>query len=490
MHGHIFSFVRWVIGMHIRFVFPDIDPSQYEVVHKRSPSLHLGIGYISSVLKQAGHKTSLHHIYEPISKQEFLESLAEEDPDIVAFSSTSNQFQYVKALSKWAKETDVPTLVGGVHATLAPEEVITLPSVDFICIGEGEYPTLELANAIQKGESTLNVMNIWSKKDGAIIKNEIRPLLSNLDGLPFPDRELFDYGRLLENNGYRFDMMAGRGCPFDCTYCCNHAFRKAYNGKGKYIRIRSVRNVLEEIEEAHKRYNFRHVDFHDDLFTLFPEWIEEFCTQYPRHINCRFGCNARPETLTKPMVKALRSAGCDQIAIGIESGNEWLRKNVLKRTTTNEQIINAFRNTSEQGIKTFALNVIGFPYETPEMIEDTIRINKIVSPDGFQLSIFYPYPQTELWSLCKREHFLTDEERPSFLGDSVLQLPTLSREQIRMYYEKFEGEILEENIETHFPRTAPVYSIFKFMFGQRTGIKLFQKFRYVINRSRAALHLS
>jgi len=457
--------------MHIRFVYADIGTPG-------SPAggVHLGVGYISAVLKQGGHKTSLQHIVKPVSKEEFLTCMEKEKPDLVCFTSTSNQFHYVKTFSTWAKELDLRILCGGVHATLVPEEVITLPTIDFVCVGEGEYPALELANALQNGESIENIKNIWSKKDDTIIKNEIRPLISNLDELPFPDREVFDYETLLKTNGYHADVMAGRGCPFSCTYCCNHVLRKIYDGKGKYVRIRSVGNVLEEIEEITKKYKIKRIDFHDDVFTLFPDWVKEFCEQYPKRFNIGFGCNARAETLNKDVVTSLKSAGCEFISIGIESGNEWLRKNVLKRYMTNEQIINAFKNTREAGIETYALNMIGLPCETPEMIEDTIKINKIVSPGSFQLSIFYPYPQTELFNLCKKNGFLTDEYRTSFLGDSILQLPTLSKKQIRMYYEKFENEMLGQRVRTRYPSTLILlYNIFEIMFGPRTASRILVK---------------
>jgi anaerobic magnesium-protoporphyrin IX monomethyl ester cyclase len=464
--------------MHIKFVFPDIGAPGSPT---GACAFHTGIGYISAVLKQGGHKTSLLHIHKPAAEEDFLKSIKKEKPDLLCFTSTSNQFPYVETFSTWAKELDLQILIGGVHATLVPEEVIKLPSIDFLCIGEGEYPTLELVDALQKNESINNIKNIWSKKGDTIIKNEIRPLISNLDELPFPDREIFDYETILKANGYHADVIAGRGCPFSCTYCCNHALRKIYNGKGKYVRIRSVDNVLEEIEEITKKYKIKRIDFHDDIFTLFPDWVKKFCEQYPKRFKIGFGCNARAETLNKDTVTALKSAGCEFISIGIESGNEWLRKNVLNRYMTNEQIITAFKNVHEAGISTYALNMIGLPCETPEMIEDTIKINKIVSPDSFQLSIFYPYPQTDLWDLCKKKGFLTDEYKTSFLGDSTLQLPTLSKKQIRMYYKHFQEELLgqklEHTLETRHPAIMPFYTSFKIIFGQKATSKLFYKLK-------------
>jgi anaerobic magnesium-protoporphyrin IX monomethyl ester cyclase len=216
--------------------------------------------------------------------------------------------------------------------------------------------------------------------------------------------------------------------------------------------------------------------------------VKEFCEQYPKRFKIGFGCNARAETLNKDTVNALKSAGCVFISIGIESGNEWLRKNVLKRYMTNEQIIDAFKNVHEAGIGTYALNMIGLPYETPDMIKDTIKINKIVSPGSFQLSIFYPYPQTELWDLCKKNGFLTDAYRTSFLGDSTLQLPTLSKKQIRTYYKKFQeeilGQILERNIETRHPAIMPFYASLKIMFGKRSARKLLYKFQMLTEKVR------
>jgi anaerobic magnesium-protoporphyrin IX monomethyl ester cyclase len=470
--------------MHVRFVYPAVDPDP-RFAKDRPSTFQLGIGYISAVLKQVGHRTSLQHIYKPVSKGEFLKCMEEQKPDLVCFSSTTNQFEHVRTLSTWVKELDLPVLLGGVHATLAPEEAILHPAIDFVCIGEGEYPTLELANALQNGESTENIRNIWSKEDKIIKRNEIRPLISNLDELPFPDREIFDYKTILKNNGYRADIIAGRGCPFSCTYCSNNALRKVFDGKGKYVRMRTVDNVLKEIEEITKKYELLSLDFQDDTFTLNPDWVKQFCEQYPKRFKVKFWCNSRPETLNKEIVAALKSAGCHTVAIGIESGNEWLRKNVLKRHTTNEQIINAFKIVTDAGIGTYALNMIGLPYETAEMIEDTIKINKIVSPTNYQLSIFYPFPKTELWNLCATEGFITDQSRTNFMGDSVLKLPTLSKKQIRLFYRKFEGEMRERRIKTCYPTILPFYTALKVMFGEMAFYKFLSspRTRYILARA-------
>ena len=125
-----------------------------------------------------------------------------------------------------------------------------------------------------------SVRNI--KKEGNIIKNKIRPLIENLDELPFMDRDMLDYQNLLNRDDHKryLAIMGSRGCPFDCSNCSNHALREIYPNKNKYVRLRSVDNIIDEIEICAKTFSFEGISFEDDTFTLFDNWLEEFCKKY------------------------------------------------------------------------------------------------------------------------------------------------------------------------------------------------------------------
>lgn len=444
--------------MKILFIYPDI--CTY------SGGFQYGIGTISSVLKANGHVTFLFHVTDIITKDQLIEAINKITPDLIAFSSVTNQYQYVELYSDWIKqEFKIPILCGGIHATLCPEEVLSHASIDMICIGEGEYALLELADRMDEGGDIGNIMNLWVKKN-EIIKNKLRPLVEDLDALPYPDRELFDSHNMLKKNGGIADIMAGRGCPYNCTYCCNHTLKKLYHGNGKYVRMRSVSNVLEEIGELVGNYDVKILNFNDDTFTLFPKWIKSFCDAYSREFDVPFLCNARADTVNRKMLLDLKNAGCEQIRIGIESGNELLRERVLNRKIKNEQIVDVFKLVHEIGIKTYAFNMVGLPFETPEMAEETIQLNEYISPDYTQVSIFYPYPGTELYDICKKNNLLLNEHKDSYFDDgAMINSPMFPAQLINDYYCRFKHLSFETFVRTYHPCVYPFYNISRKLIG-------------------------
>ena len=457
--------------MNILFIYPDICMA--------SGRFHQGIGYISSFLKKNGHKTALIYLDEEISREDLFKKIDEILPDLIAFSSTTNQFPYVQQYASWIKEKySIPILCGGIHPTILPETVIAERSIDIICIGEGEYPMLELANSLEKGSSYDDIQNLWVKRDDKIYKNPLRPLIENLDDLPFPDRELFNYENILgryehvaESNIAEF--ITGRGCPFNCTYCCNHTLRKIYKNNGKFIRRRSVENVLAEIREVTQKYKVEKILFDDDTFTLHSEWIDEFCDKYSEEFKYPFICNAHPTTITEELTVKLKKAGCEQISIGIESGNEWLRRNVLKRNISDKKLIKAFELVRKAGIRTYSFNIIGLPFETPEMADDTIRLNKIIDPDDIQVSIFYPYPKTELYHICENENWLTNNIKFSYFEEGgVLNIPTITNKQIQSYYRKLHLMSIDRIMKCRYHNFNFIYNIFKKIVGNQLTYKL------------------
>ena len=161
----------------------------------------------------------------------------------MSFLSTMNSF--IKSTTSILKENfDIPILIGGGHPTVLPEYVISDHNVDMICIGEGEGAIVELADRMEKNQDYSNILNLWIKTDKGIVKNTIRPLLQDLDSLPFPDRDLFYRYGCFAGNLY---FISGRGCPFQCTYCCEHSFREIYKGRGKYNRLSSIYNIISEL---------------------------------------------------------------------------------------------------------------------------------------------------------------------------------------------------------------------------------------------------
>lgn len=452
--------------MKVCFVYPDIGG----VEHYGARKYYHGLGYLSSVLKHAGHETTLVYLEREPVEDRFLEQVASVAPHVVAFSCTTHQYLYARQCARWLKQSwpQITTVVGGTHPTLVPEEVLADRDFDLVCVGEGEHPLLDLANALATGEDVAHVANLWLRRGDEAIKNPLRPLLANLDELPFPDRELFEFDRILEANDGWVDMMAGRGCPYSCTYCSNPGLRQRFRGLGKYVRFRSVGNVLAEIGSLAERYTIKTLNFQDDVFTLDHDWVVEFCRAYSQKFSFPFWINSRVERIAdEEMAGALAQAGCRGVRIGLESGNEELRTRVLGRRMSNDEIRQAFALLRRHGLDVYTCNMLGIPGETAEMIEETIALNRELEPAGMQFSVFYPYPMTQLYDVCIRDGYLAEEmELDSYYErKSVLQLPTLSSAELQRGYDRFEQLKAELQMKRANPVKYRVYRLLLFLLG-------------------------
>jgi anaerobic magnesium-protoporphyrin IX monomethyl ester cyclase len=425
--------------MRVALIYPDYYQSGC-IEGEPQGRVHLGSGYLSACLGQAGHETAFLHLVEPIGREGFLEWLCAQEVGLVAFSSTSLMFSKVRQMAHWAKEeTGLPVIVGGVHPTLDPLGSLRDESIDMICVGEGEAALVELAEALEgRGEvdEVASLMGRWRGRDFA---NPVRPLLEDLDLLPFPDRSIFDMERMAPDQAERITIMASRGCPYRCRYCSNHAQKSAYPNARRYVRFRSVDNVLTEVEElaAHAE-GIDHVRFDDDILTLHPAWFKEFMRQYQRRVDLPFICNSRVDLLDEEKIAALKQAGCKTLCMGIESGNPWLRRNVLGRRMSDKRILDAFRLCRKYGIGTVSLNMMGFPQEDFSMVLDTIKLNGRAEPGITQITVFYPFPGTELYHTCLEEGLFVDEGTDTlFTRRSGLKLDGISEDQMELVSEFF-----------------------------------------------------
>jgi len=419
--------------MKVAFVY--IDPS-YTIMGP----FHVGIASLIAYLKRGGHECRFFHLMGDVAQEEYVNFLEKNCPDVVAFSVMTNIFPHVAPLASLTKHhSGAVTICGGVHATLSPEEVIATDGIDAVCIGEGEEALFDFCQRLEEGKNISDIPNLWVKQHGEVHRNPVRPLIADLDSLPFLDREVFPYEASFDLGFMkRGAFMASRGCPFNCNYCCNHAMKQLYGGN-KYIRFRSVENLLEEVETVVR--DFPQVEynvFHDDLLPLNKEWFEGFTREYRRRIKLPFEMNCHPNLMDRDVALMARSAGCSLMRFGLESGNEYVRRKVLDRHVGTQRIIDAFAFCDEAGIKTLSYNMIGLPYETRPQIMDTIKLNARVRPKVMHVSIFYPYPGTKAYELCKREGFLTDKQIDTYYEDSVLRQKSVSAAQLRALKRRFE----------------------------------------------------
>jgi anaerobic magnesium-protoporphyrin IX monomethyl ester cyclase len=441
----------------VLFVYSDIGGEYYG-----AKKFYSGLGSLSAVLRAAGHETRLLYVQHELDEKSFIQQAQVHQPDLVAYSATTHQYPYIERYARQLKQArpDLPSVCGGIHPTLVPDEVASSPGFDAVCVGEGEYALRDLAERLERGLDYADIPNLWLRKDGAVRRNPSRPLIHDLDELPFADRELFDYHELLADNDGWVDMMSGRGCPYNCSYCCNHALRQRYHGLGGYVRFRGVAHIMAELRQLRDTYTIKTLNFQDDIFTLDREWTLAFCEAYQREFHYPFWINSRVERmLDEPVVSALAKAGCAGIRIGVESGNEELRTAVLRRRMSNADIIAAVRLAQRYGLKTYTTNMIGIPGETIESLQATIDLTRELSPDEFQFSVFYPYPMTALYDTCLAQGMIKSETGLTSYYDkaSVLNLPTLSAQELARGYERFEALRSELALKRAHPRKYAVY---------------------------------
>ena len=386
------------------------------------PGVHHGLAYIIGTLKNANHEVTLRHLIDENDLDATAQILEKEDPDLVCLSFTTNQRKYVRSfLTKTDLSTKL-TIAGGVHCTLTKENIFKeFPEINGICIGEGEFPLKDLCKRIDNKEEYLSTPSFYFNTKDGIVKNSISAL-QNIDALSLPDYSLFNYDKIISENGDCFPMMLGRGCPYSCHYCCNHAIRRIYPNKNIYVRFPIVQHAIKIIKNNLSIYpNTRKISFADDTFTLNRKWLFEFCENYKSEIGLPFICNARVETISEQVVRHLKYAGCVSLDFGVESGNEWLRKHILNRRHSNKKIRKTFHITKEYGIKRFSFNIVGLPFETKEMAKDTLDLNLELRPNFGKCFYFYPYPGTILHQICLDYDLISDNadsvsgylERPS-----------------------------------------------------------------------------
>jgi len=414
----------------VLIVYPDFVENRSATKLKGSYSE--GIASISAVLKQNGHDVSLFHMTEMVTKKDYIQKLKKEKPDIVAFSTWSSAYKHVKEMSIWTKEeTGIFTVVGGYHATLCPEDVIGEPGIDAVCIGEGEFPLLNLCNRLDDKKKLLKTESFWFNIDGKITKNPVQPYISDLDELPMPDMELFDFDRFLSSKIKTAIVMVSRGCIFSCTYCANSQLRNVYPNPKGYARFKSPERAVTYLQDIIKRYPYiEYFNFMDSLLNMDREWFAKFIVLYTKKLShIRFSCRLRLDFLDEETVKNLKAAGCYLVDVGIESGDPELRKKVLYRGMSDEVIEKSFSYFRKYKISTLTFNMVGLPYEDIHKTLKTVKLNARLKPNKIVVSIFYPFAHTRLKEIAQEAGFLPDDA--DYDSDLVCKQPQYPDKQIR-----------------------------------------------------------
>jgi radical SAM superfamily enzyme YgiQ (UPF0313 family) len=257
----------------------------------------------------------------------------------------------------------------------------------------------------------------------------MRNLIPDLDNVPFADRELISKYRAYRKFHRRY-ILTGRGCPYNCSYCFNHSYNRLCRGKGKTIRKRSIKNVIEELKLIKKNNAPKRFIFVDDTFILDRKWTLDFCRAYKDEVKLPFIAYLRVNLVDEELVRALKDAGCITVLYAVESGNEHIRNDILKRNISEKQIIEASRLFRKYKLKTYVQNMVGLPDETLEQAFETLALNVKCRPSYAWVSIFQPYPKTELCEYSKKKGYYNgdvDSFEESYYNKSVMRMKDIKK---------------------------------------------------------------
>jgi radical SAM superfamily enzyme YgiQ (UPF0313 family) len=396
-----------------------------------------GLGYISAVLKQAGHDITYIILANDRDLQGFYEKIEKEQPGITGFYVTaSHTGPFAEIVRKMRLVTRTFIVCGGPHPTLSPESMFNIAGIDAVVRGEGEYPMRDLANALDSKSEFHHIKNLWIREGDRIIKNEMRPLIADLDELPYPDKSCLDFQKAIDESSGTIRYIFSRGCVFNCAYCSNKALSDVYGGK--YFRIRSPQKAIAEIEKDMRTYTFTRIMFDDDTIHLDKKWFREFFDLYKKHVQIPFKCNIRPDIIDEEIVDMLKEAGVARVNIGVEHGNEEFRRKYLNRNMTNHQIIEVFDLFRRRNIDCFAHVMVGLPYENKKLFLDTVMLcRKLTMVQNNPINVFHPYPATPLGDLCEKKGWLLPERHYRERENSITNYPAFSKEEIELCKDAF-----------------------------------------------------
>ncbi len=414
-----------------------------------------GIQCLSAYLKQKGHFTALvndPNLFDnPWVQHPKLSSLFEDTqsilkkiefhtPDLIGISAVTDDLSWgLKWATRIKEHFNIPIVFGNTHATFHAEDCLKYDCIDFVIRGEGEVTLLELIHALEGSKPFDEVLGLGYKHNGEIKINSMRPLIQDLDVLPFPDKDLYYDEMPYLNHGYT--TMSGRGCPYRCTFCDNNSSIKLYKEEvkqnQKWARRHSPTYVVEEILWAKNKYNIKHVRFNDEDFSYDRNWLREFCPLYKEKVGLPYFAWVYPNTIDEEMAKLLAESGCDAVEMGIQSGAEHLRKDVLHRKTKDEQILTAMQALKKYKIRTTVDIIIGIPTETKKDLDETVRLLAKGNPWHIYAFWLRYYPSTEILSIAKERKLLTPEQiyklennqhsRGHISGGTELEQDSLSR---------------------------------------------------------------
>ncbi len=386
----------------------------------------LGVRYLEKSLVRAGHKVFilfLKHFNskrpDPVNSKELLlikDLVKKLEPGLIGLSVMSSLYMesVITVNSFLRKHFDIPIVWGGVYASMFPEKSLTY--ADFVLRGECEEAVVELADAVSEHNSHQGIANLVYKdhsRGGKTVVNDLRPLCSDLDTLGYPlfnsnNKYYIDNGQITYGDpmtgSISYELSASRGCPYMCSYCSSINLKRLYKGCGRYVRFRSVPNIISELEEALTYIrDLRVIHFWDEIFPDDSTWTDDFSSIYKTRIGLPFEIWGHPLRCSDHTISRLVEAGLYKVVMGIQSGSPRIRSDVFHRSESQTDILQAAKTLSRNRVPQVVYDfILRHPFENEEDIKQTFELcTKLEKPFELQLHGLNFFPGTDIITIAE-----------------------------------------------------------------------------------------
>ena len=441
--------------MKITLVNPPYPPS----VHSHPPFIPLGLAYLGAVAEQAGHEVTIIDCQaEKLTYEAFRARIARTPSEVIGVTATTLLYKSAMKLITIAKQTQpqAVTVLGGSHGTFWDENALNeYPSLDIVVRREGEQTFIELLERLQTQSGLSSLLGITYRNKDKITRNADRSFIEDLDSLPFPAHHLLPLENLKHNGKILFPLISSRGCVYWCDFCSTvRMFGRAY-------RMRSAKNVVDEMQFVHDKYGVDQVTFYDDAFTVDRDRVVKICDElHARKLHMIWDCGTRVDMVDRELMKTMRDAGCIAVWLGVESGSEAILGAMNKSIKLN-QTRRAYKTAHDVGLMTIANVVLGFPGETEQTARETIRFVKELDPDDVGFYVATPYPGTPMYEQVVKNGWLrvTDFDKYD-TATPTFETPQLSMERIsEIRYKAYQQFYLRPSYLLKMMRRGGTYGI-------------------------------
>lgn len=418
-----------------------------------------GVQYLLSVLKNHGH--DVHLFFDVSFSKDYLaedffltnffslsphqacDAILKYSPEAVCFPLYTMFYQDNLKVIEFLKKSNPKIIIicGGFHASLLPQSVVQHKEIDFVVIGEAEYSLPALLNALtQLGTNAVKALapdrlkGIWNIHDGVVVDRGLSPIPHSLDEIPFPEKGL--YYRVNPSLARMYTIIASRGCPYECTYCNSATMNKLYRHyQENYYRVRSVKNVIAELECAVSKYRPRYVMFFDDVFGAQLEWLREFAVAYKKSIGLPYYCQTSPLLHNKQSLDLLAESGCCLLEFGFQSANADVREKILNRREKNVDMQELILRARKNNIFTELDLIVNLPGENRAHIEEALSFVQKSHPHWVNLAFLQFHPKTSIIDIALQKNMLNKEDVESIEnGNRASSMRLLSKSGLGKEY--------------------------------------------------------